>query len=98
MTIEFACRCGKTLRVKDEHAGRRFKCPGCGIAVQAPAAANVKKSELSSLQPLAQNNLEDWFSEELSRPTRLTTDRVCVRDRNDASRRAIGCRRWGVSF
>lgn len=37
MPIEFSCMCGRKLRVKDEHAGRKFKCPGCGAATQAPA-------------------------------------------------------------
>jgi phage FluMu protein Com len=27
--IVFDCPCGKTLRVADEHAGRRVKCPAC---------------------------------------------------------------------
>ncbi len=29
MPIDFDCDCGKTLRVPDEHAGKRVKCPGC---------------------------------------------------------------------
>lgn len=40
MPIVLNCACGKTLRVADEHAGKRVKCPGCGAArtVEAPAA------------------------------------------------------------
>ncbi len=120
MAIEFSCRCGRTLRVKDEHAGRRVKCPGCGSVAQVPAAA--KKDDRSSLQPLAQsgraasqtvlphrsknphpsvagissektgnpgvavqNNLEDWFSEELSRPT-PTPATPSTADRSTAAR------------
>lgn len=29
MPIVFECACGKTLKVPDEHAGRRVKCPAC---------------------------------------------------------------------
>jgi len=42
MAISVTCgNCGKTLRVKDELAGRRGKCPGCqsAIVIPSPAAA-----------------------------------------------------------
>ena len=32
-------KCGKSLKVKDEHAGKRLKCPGCGEAFQASATS-----------------------------------------------------------
>jgi hypothetical protein len=31
MPITFNCSCGKSLRVSDEHAGRRVKCPACNV-------------------------------------------------------------------
>ena len=40
-TIRFACpACGKTIKAKPEHAGKRARCPreACGIAVRVPAA------------------------------------------------------------
>jgi hypothetical protein len=37
MPITFDCACGKTLRVPDEHAGRRAKCPVCNAVVSIPA-------------------------------------------------------------
>ena len=36
MPIAFDCSCGKTLRVPDEHAGRRAKCPACNAVVSVP--------------------------------------------------------------
>jgi hypothetical protein len=36
MPITFSCTCGKTLRVPDEHAGRRAKCPACSAVVNVP--------------------------------------------------------------
>ena len=41
MPIRFACpnsKCGKTIVVKDEFAGRTGKCPGCANPVKIPAA------------------------------------------------------------
>ena len=29
--------CGKNLKVKEENAGKRVKCPGCGQLMQVPA-------------------------------------------------------------
>ncbi len=36
------CSCGKQLRVPDEHAGKRVKCPACGQACAVPAAGGVR--------------------------------------------------------
>lgn len=44
MSIMIQCphpSCGKTLKVKDEFAGRPLKCPGCGSVVQVPATSPV---------------------------------------------------------
>ena len=41
MTIEITCECGKRLRTKDEHAGKRVKCPACGRPLLLPQAAEV---------------------------------------------------------
>jgi hypothetical protein len=39
MPIEMGCTgCGQTLRVGDEHAGKRARCPQCGAIVQIPEA------------------------------------------------------------
>jgi hypothetical protein len=35
--ISLACACGKALRVKDELAGRKVKCPGCQAVLAVPA-------------------------------------------------------------
>ena len=37
MPISFNCPCGKALRVADEHAGRRVKCPACQAVGTVPA-------------------------------------------------------------
>lgn len=41
--IEFKCsECGKQLRVKDEAAGKKGKCPQCGTVLLVPAPALTK--------------------------------------------------------
>jgi len=37
--------CGKSLKVADEHAGRRAKCPVCGTIVNVPRAAPVSAAK-----------------------------------------------------
>lgn len=39
MPITFSCDCGRTLRVQDQFAGKKVKCPGCGGVATAPLAA-----------------------------------------------------------
>jgi len=40
MAIRLTCpECGKELSVRDELAGRRGKCPGCGGIITVPDAA-----------------------------------------------------------
>src|SRR5262245_33420174 len=39
MTIAMTCACGRTLRVADEHAGKRVKCPDCAAALTVPGGA-----------------------------------------------------------
>ena len=39
MAISVACACGKQLKVKDELAGKKIRCPACQAAVVVPAAA-----------------------------------------------------------
>ncbi len=39
MAISFQCTCGRDLRVKDELAGRRVRCPNCSSILTIPKAA-----------------------------------------------------------
>src|SRR3989442_876187 len=36
MPITFSCSCGKTLRTKDDLAGKRIKCPHCDAVLVVP--------------------------------------------------------------
>jgi len=42
--------CGKTLKVKDELAGKRGKCPGCGTIIQIPKAPAAPPASPSTEQ------------------------------------------------
>ena len=63
MAISLSCpSCDKTLKVKDELAGRKVKCPGCGEAVPVPAgdeAAVVAAEKLPRGKPLPVEDEED---------------------------------------
>lgn len=50
MPITLPCACGKSFRVKDELAGRKVRCPGCGgvLAVPTPEA-DVEAAALEAL-------------------------------------------------
>ena len=36
MSIALQCSCGKSLQVKDEHAGKRVRCPACSDVLAVP--------------------------------------------------------------
>ncbi len=52
MPISIACDCGRTLKVKDEAAGRKVRCPACSKVLVAP-------------MPEPSGNLEDEAINEL---------------------------------
>ncbi len=44
MVIQFNCTyCDKFLKVKDEAAGRKVKCPGCKMSIEVPLESDEKK-------------------------------------------------------
>lgn len=45
MPIAFACECGKSFSVGDEHAGKRTKCPKCGAALTVPTPGAPELSD-----------------------------------------------------
>jgi hypothetical protein len=53
MPVQFACSCGRQLRVGDEYAGRRIKCPECGEALTAPAASRASSKGPTTQAPPA---------------------------------------------
>lgn len=51
MPIRLACPCGKKVVVRDEHAGKSTRCPGCGRVLRIP---------LPGRPPVALPNLPAW--------------------------------------
>lgn len=37
--MRLKCKCGKVLKIKDELAGKRIRCPGCKAAISVPSLA-----------------------------------------------------------
>lgn len=75
MPITVKCQCGKSLKVKDQLAGKAVKCPGCSQVVKVPAAgaapatptpapaAPVQPAPMQPASPAA-NQMADLFDEE----------------------------------
>jgi hypothetical protein len=59
MTIAVRCACGQSLKAKDELAGKRVKCPGCGriavlpLAVTTAAGADLPGKAVTTARPRA---------------------------------------------
>jgi hypothetical protein len=51
MPITFACSCGKTLRVKDDHAGKWVRCPACRETAIVPEAEPEPQFEVVEDDP-----------------------------------------------
>jgi DNA-directed RNA polymerase subunit RPC12/RpoP len=57
MSFNIRCECGKQFKVKDENAGKKAKCPGCGrvLVLNRPAAAPPSSApELDGLAAMAE--------------------------------------------
>ncbi len=88
MPIEFSCgECDRPIRVKDELAGKRIKCPGCSEAVTVPeedAPPPPKKSGLRAAPAApARRRAEDEEDDRPRRPARGRDDE----DEDDRPRR-----------
>lgn len=46
MSLVIACACGQKLKVRDEFAGKKAKCPKCGNVLTAPPPAEEEPAEL----------------------------------------------------
>ncbi|MEZ6089754.1 MAG: hypothetical protein R3C05_17345 [Pirellulaceae bacterium] len=53
MAIQFQCQCGKELKLKDEFAGKKIRCPSCQQPLQVPAVDDLA-ADLPPVQQFAQ--------------------------------------------
>jgi uncharacterized RDD family membrane protein YckC len=43
MLVRFKCsQCGTSVKVDSQHAGKKAKCPGCGVPLQIPSLAEIE--------------------------------------------------------
>jgi hypothetical protein len=61
MPIPLSCQCGRSLRVKDEFAGRKVKCPSCAavLAVPKPEPEPVPSEEDEAYNVLSEDSGEE---------------------------------------
>jgi hypothetical protein len=84
MPVQFVCEhCGKTLRVRDDLAGKKVKCPHCQGVVRVPAQAPVEKWYLQTEDgetygPVVRSELDRWSQE-----GRITADCQVLREGTD---------------
>jgi|GEM_PF-6432834 len=43
MAIKFRCECGKALSAKEIYAGRKVRCPSCGMKVTVPEPGDLER-------------------------------------------------------
>jgi hypothetical protein len=93
MPIQFMCSCGRKLQAREEHAGRRVKCPACGAettvpgpedAVQPREAVEPKPSPVQAAESRRARD-EDDIDED--RPRRRSRARDDDEDDEDRPRR-----------
>ncbi len=51
MVIKFKCKCGQIAAVKEEWAGKRTKCPGCGRLLTIPPPLPLSTSDVIEPEP-----------------------------------------------
>src|SRR5262249_53173021 len=79
MPIQFTCSCGRALQAKEEHAGRRVKCPACGAEATVPPgdeavvpdeAAQPKPSPVQAGEPRRPKDADDYDEDRPRRRSR----------------------------
>lgn len=70
--ISFSCACGKTLRVKDEFAGKRVRCPGCGEPLRIPTRSVVSEDDFLEDDP-QEDNADEEENYERALPSRRSS-------------------------
>lgn len=69
MSIKVSCdSCGKQLKVRDEAAGKRVKCPDCGSVVQIPEPDDVMDAETADDNPFAGDDVSSEGAEYNRKP------------------------------
>jgi hypothetical protein len=59
MPIAIMCECGKSIRVKDEFAGKKVRCPACKAVVRVPAVDDEVPTLEEPASPKPSSRLEE---------------------------------------
>jgi predicted Zn finger-like uncharacterized protein len=52
MALEISCpSCQAALRIREEHAGKRLKCPRCSAVISVPASLNSAQQAVEQIRP-----------------------------------------------
>jgi hypothetical protein len=79
VAIEFSCRCGAELRVRDENAGRRAKCPRCAAILDIPDRPAEPIVRVETDAPLSRRSAPvEQESQALAKPKRFYRDPVVL--------------------
>jgi hypothetical protein len=93
--ITLRCPCGKQLRVKEELAGRKVRCPGCAEVVPVPASQGVRakpETAPSAAQKTRERRVRDEEETEQEEPRSRRE-----RDSDDGQKRKKRKRKKGGS-
>jgi hypothetical protein len=55
MPLLVECKCGKKLKVRDEHAGKKVKCPTCGATLVAPTPTPAVEEPVELLEMIEED-------------------------------------------
>jgi hypothetical protein len=80
MPIPLTCPCGRALRIKDELAGRKVRCPACKDVLSVPEPGEDEDEEIPEVLP-AETEEDDEAPP--ARPTRRDAVRPSRRRPND---------------
>lgn len=85
MPIQTECDCGKTYRVKDELAGKRFRCTECGTTVRIPQPEE-EPLEVSLAEEPPRRRVRVRDEEDTPRPARRDLASRRVREEEEEDR------------
>jgi len=74
MAIAFKCKCGRSMKVRDENAGKKVRCPDCGKGVRIPVLDPTTDDEIRALKHWAKD--VDRQHNDANRPTPPPANKV----------------------
>jgi len=88
MDIHVTCKCGKRLRVKQQHGGRQGKCPACGTVLDIPNQGD----------PSVNHGPEDHPGPEIAAPSQTGKPAVCPSCGKGITAKAVICVECGLDL